>query len=205
MPSADFCSITPWITPRSAIGSPSIRSYPSMGPDRPRLAEPGASLVLYRSHVEQISPGKSMILPYTPRALVTSFGRTTAAFTLPQWSGWASSCCADSPWGSALICSFCSSARRFALGLLSDARLPLRPCRRLVLFEWSLVMTTLQTMYRGLAPHKIMPMPGTHKLLHLTQRSMLLFCAFAALIIAQKSTTTAVQMSKALDLQIWIV
>jgi len=152
MPSADFCSITPWITPRSAIGSPSIRSYPSMGPDRPRLGEPGASLVLYRSHVEQISPGKSMILPYT-----------TAAFTLPQWSGWASSCCADSPWGSALICSFCSSARRFALGLLSDARSPLRPCRRLVLFKWSIVMTTLQTMYRGLAPHKIMPMPGTHK------------------------------------------
>ncbi len=151
MPSADFCSITPWITPESAIGSPSFRSYPSMAPDRPRLDQPGASLVLYRSLVEQISPGKNMILPCT-----------TAAFTLPQWSGWASSCCADSPWGSALICSFCSSARRFALGLLSDDRSPLRPCRRLVLFEWS-IMTTLQTMYRGLAPHKIMPMPGTHK------------------------------------------
>jgi hypothetical protein len=26
-------------------------------------------------------------------------------------------------------------------------------------------VTTLQTMYRGLAPHKIMPMPGTHKVL----------------------------------------
>jgi hypothetical protein len=103
----------------------------------------------------QISPGKNMILPYT-----------TAAFTLPQRSGRASSCCADSPWGSALICSFCSSARRFALGLLSDARSPLRPCRRLVLFKWSMIMTTLQTMYRGLSPHKIMPMPGTHKGLH---------------------------------------
>jgi hypothetical protein len=34
----------------------------------------------------QISPGKNMILPLTPRVLVTSFGRTTAAFTLPQWS-----------------------------------------------------------------------------------------------------------------------
>jgi hypothetical protein len=128
-----------------------FRSYPSMEPDRPRLDQPGASLVLYRSHVEQISPGKNMILPYT-----------TAAFTLPQRSGRASSCGADSPWGSALICSFCSSARRFALGLLSDARSPLRPCRRLVLFKWSVIMTTLQTMYRGLAPHKIMPMPGTH-------------------------------------------
>ena len=97
----------------------------------------------------QISPGKNMILPYT-----------TAAFTLPQWSGRASSCCADSPWGSALICSFCSSARRFALGLLSDGRSPFRPCRRLVLFKWSMIMTTLQTMYRGLAPHKNMPMPA---------------------------------------------
>ena len=38
----------------------------------------------------QISPGKNMIFPYT-----------TAAFTIPQRSGWASSCCADSPWGSA--------------------------------------------------------------------------------------------------------
>ena len=42
-------------------------------------------------NVGQISPGKNMIFPYT-----------TAAFTIPQRSGWASSCCADSPWGSAL-------------------------------------------------------------------------------------------------------
>jgi len=39
---------------------------------------------------------------------------TTAAFTLPQWSGWASSCGADSPWGSALICSF---PHRLLLGI----------------------------------------------------------------------------------------
>ena len=45
--------------------------------------------------VEQISPGKSMIFPCT-----------TAAFTIPQRSGWASSCCADSPWGSAFIMQF---------------------------------------------------------------------------------------------------
>ena len=86
--------------------------------------------------VEQISPGKSMIFPCT-----------TAAFTIPQRSGWASSCCADSPWSSALICNFCSSARRFALGLLSDGWSPFRPCRRLVLFKLSIMMT-LQTMYR---------------------------------------------------------
>ncbi len=100
--------------------------------------------------VEQISPGKSMIFPCT-----------TAAFTIPQRSGWASSCCADSPWGSALIYSFCSSAHSFALGLLSDGRSPFRPCRRLVLFK-AVNMTAFQTMYRGLSPHKIMPMPGTH-------------------------------------------
>ena len=100
---------------------------------------------------EQISPGKSMIFPCT-----------TAAFTISQRSGWASSCCADSPWGSALICSFCSSARRFALRLLSDGRSPFRPCRRLVLFK-DVNLTSFQTMYRGLAPHKTMPMPGTHK------------------------------------------
>ena len=40
--------------------------------------------------VGQISPGKNMIFPHT-----------TAAFTIPQRSGWALSCCADSPWGSA--------------------------------------------------------------------------------------------------------
>jgi len=107
--------------------------------------------------VEQISPGKSMIFPCT-----------TAAFTIPQRSGWASSCCADSPWGSALIYSFCSSAHSFALGLLSDGRSPFRPCRRLVLFK-AVNMTAFQTMYRGLSPHKIMPMPGTHKFLQRTQ------------------------------------
>jgi hypothetical protein len=45
--------------------------------------------------VEQISPGKNMIIPCT-----------TAAFTIPQRSGWASSCCADSPWGSAFFMQF---------------------------------------------------------------------------------------------------
>ena len=40
--------------------------------------------------VGQISPGKNMIFSYT-----------TAAFTIPQRSGWALSSGADSPWGSA--------------------------------------------------------------------------------------------------------
>jgi hypothetical protein len=110
--------------------------------------------VLLRRLGWQISPGENMIFPHT-----------TAAFTLPQRSGWASSCCADSPWGSALIGSFCSSVRRFALRLLSDSRPPFCPCRRLLLFKLS-VMTTLQIIYRGLAPHKIMPMPGTQVQFH---------------------------------------
>jgi hypothetical protein len=35
-----------------------------------------------------------------------------------------------------------------------------------------MIMTTLQTMYRGLSPHKIMPMPGTHMALHRTKYSL---------------------------------
>ena len=83
-----------------------------------------ALLSFDRRKVGQISPGKNMIFPYT-----------TAAFTISQRSGWASSCCADSPWGSALLCNFCPSAHRFALRLLSDGRSPFRPCLRLVLFK----------------------------------------------------------------------
>ena len=40
-----------------------------------------------------------------------------------------------------------------------------------------------------------------NNLLHLTQRSTFLFVHSLALIVAQKSTTTAAQMSKALKLQ----
>jgi hypothetical protein len=64
--------------------------------------------------------------------------------------------------GFGLICDFCPSARRFALRLLSDIGSPLSPCLRLVLFK-VVRMTSLWKMYRGLTPHKIMPMPGTHK------------------------------------------
>jgi len=54
----------------------------------------------------------------------------------------------------------CSSARRFALRLLPDLGSPLSPCLRLVLFE-VVKLTSSRKMHRGLAPHKIMPMPGT--------------------------------------------
>ncbi len=106
--------------------------------------------------VGQISPGKNMILPCT-----------TAAFTIPHvlQTGFVMLCSLTQGFG--LICDFCSSAHRFALRLLSDARSPLRPCLRLVLFKVDFLSPSWK-MYRGLAPHKIMPMPGTHQALHLT-------------------------------------
>jgi hypothetical protein len=39
-----------------------------------------------------------------------------------------------------------------------------------------MIMTTLQTMYRGLSPHKIMPMPGTHKALVRMQTTLRFVC-----------------------------
>ena len=101
--------------------------------------------------VGQTSPGKNMILPCT-----------TAAFTIPHFlqTGFVMLCSLTQGFG--LICDFCSSAHRFALRLLSDARSPTRPCLRLVLFKVDSLSPSWK-MYRGLAPHKIMPMPGTHK------------------------------------------
>ena len=104
----------------------------------------------------QISPGKSMIFPCT-----------TAAFTIPHvlQTGFVMLCSLTQGFG--LICDFCSSARRFALRLLSDGRSPFRPCRRLVLFKGDF-SSPFWNMYRGLSPHKIMPMPGTHIYVHPT-------------------------------------
>ncbi len=98
----------------------------------------------------QISPGKNMIFPCT-----------TAAFTIPHvlQAGFVMLCSLTQEFG--LICGFCSSARRFALRLLSDGRSPFRPCHRLVLFKVD-YSSPFWNMYRGLSPHKIMPMPGTH-------------------------------------------
>ena len=126
MPSADFCPITHRITAEGAATSGGRKA-------------------------EQISPGKSMILPCT-----------TAAFTIPQVlrMGFGMLCFLAQGFG--LICGFCPSAHRFALGLLSDIESPLCPCRWLVLFD-KVYKTPSRNMYRGLAPHKIMPMPGTHK------------------------------------------
>ncbi len=75
----------------------------------------------------QISPGKNMIFPCT-----------TATFTIPQRSGWASSCCADSPWGSAL---YAVSVRRLAglhSGFFQRVCHQTSPCRRLVLLKESI-------------------------------------------------------------------
>jgi len=101
--------------------------------------------------VEQISTGKNMILPCT-----------TAAFTIPHvlQAGFVMLCPLTQGFG--LVCDFCSSARRFALRLLPDGRSPFRPCLRLVLFKGD-TLSPFWNMYRGLTPHKIMPMPGTHK------------------------------------------
>jgi hypothetical protein len=124
MPSADFCPITSSITAEGA---------PTTGGRK----------------VEQISPGKNMILPCT-----------TAAFTIPHvlQTGFVMLCPLTQ--GCGLICDFCSSARRFALRLLPDGRSPFRPCLRLVLFKGDNLSPSWK-MYRGLSPHKIMPMPGT--------------------------------------------
>jgi hypothetical protein len=114
--------------------------------------------------VGQISPGKNMILPCT-----------TAAFTIPHFlqTGFVKLCSLTQGFG--LICDFCPSAHRFALRLLSDARSPSRPCLRLVLFKVDFLSPSWK-MYRGLAPHKIMPMPGTHKVLHSDGNSAALHC-----------------------------
>jgi len=104
----------------------------------------------------QISPGKNMTLPCT-----------TAAFTISHVlrTGFGMLCSLAQGFG--LVCGFCSSARRFALRLLSDIGSPLSPCLRLVLFE-VVAVTPSRKMYSGLAPHKIMPMPSTHNPLHRT-------------------------------------
>ncbi len=101
-------------------------------------------------NAEQISPGKNMIFPCT-----------TAAFISPQVlrTGFGMFCSLAQRFG--LICDFCPSARRFAHRLLSDIRSSLSPCLRLVLFK-GVRMTPFQKMYRGLSPHKIMPIPGIH-------------------------------------------
>ena len=77
-----------------------------------------ALLSFDRRKVGQISPGKNMIFPTQPLHLPSPEIRM--GFVM----------CADSPWGSALLCSFCPSAHRFALRLLSDGRSPFRPCHR---------------------------------------------------------------------------
>ncbi len=137
----------------------------------------------------QISPGKNMIFPCT-----------TAAFTIPHVlrTGFGMLCSLAQGFG--LICDFCPSARRFALRLLSDIGSPLCPCLRLVLLK-GVNTPPFRNMYRGLAPHKIMPMPGTHKkfksfaTLTGTASTARLF-AHAYGIIAQKPLRTSCPLTK---------
>jgi len=113
----------------------------------------------------QISPGKNKILPCT-----------TAAFTISHvlQMGFVMLCSLTQGFG--LVCSFCPSAHRFALQLLSAGRSPFRALLSASTFK-GVTMTSSQIRYRGLAPHKIMPMPGTHKALVRTQTTLRFVCA----------------------------
>ncbi len=102
-------------------------------------------------HANQISPDKDVNFPCT-----------TAAFTLlPEPAGFVVSC--QLAQELSLVCGFCPSARTFALRLPSDGRSPSRPCLRLVLLIVSINIHTSRFSYRGLAPHKLTPMPGVHQ------------------------------------------
>ena len=110
----------------------------------------------------QVSPDKNVNCAYA-----------TAAFTTSPESR-ALSCCADLPGDSALyaisvsrIRSGTGLAHRFALRLPSDGPSRFRPCLRLVLVSMYLTLTGFT--YRGLSPHKFMPVPGLHKRIHLSK------------------------------------
>ena len=104
------------------------------------------------SHGAQISPDKNVNFPCT-----------TAAFTLShEPAGFVVLC--QLAQGLSLVYGFCPSARTFALRLPSDGRSPFRPCLRLVLLIAFFTNTTWFS-YRGLAPHKLTPVPGVHQAL----------------------------------------
>jgi hypothetical protein len=105
-------------------------------------------------HGKQISPDKNV-----------SFLCATAAFTLPpEPAGFVVLC--QLAQRLSLICSFCPSARTYALRLPSDDFSRNRPCLRLILLVVSIIMNTLRFSYRGLSPHKLTPVPGVHNRLH---------------------------------------
>src|SRR3990167_5588912 len=85
----------------------------------------------HKPHAGQISPNKFMISRCT-----------TAAFTLSRVPLGFVVMCQLAP-GLSLLCSFCSSARTFALGLPSDHSSRNRPCLRLV------VMFPFQVLPQG--------------------------------------------------------
>ena len=126
------------------------RVLPGSDPARPGTRPALDSLMAILSHGAQISPDKNVNFPCT-----------TAAFTLsPEPMGFVVLC--QLAQGLSLVCGFCSPARTFARGLPSDGWSPFRPCLRLVLLI-AFFTNTIWFSYRGLAPHKLTPMPGVHK------------------------------------------
>jgi hypothetical protein len=85
-----------------------------------------------------------------------NFPCTTAAFTLPpEPAGFVMLC--QLAQELSLVCGFCSSARTFAIGLLSDLSLRRRPCLRLVLLVVFMNMNTLGSRTGDF--HPISPRP----------------------------------------------
>lgn len=133
---APLCTVPPDLSPGLRLGSrpwltSAILTHTFAGSVPPRLL---------RRLGQQISPGKNMIFP-----------RKTPVFSITHRSVRAWSSGDNSPWGLAILCSFCPSACRVARGLFSDGRSPFYPYRRLVVFKLS-VMTTLQAMYGECTP-----------------------------------------------------
>jgi hypothetical protein len=140
-PSADFCPVTPRITTWRAAPSCRVRCLlrsrgSAASPHAWALFSQRTLLAIYvaskrHCHAGQISPNKFMISRCT-----------TAAFTLSRVPLDFVVKCQLAP-GLSLLCSFCSSARIFALGLPADNSSRPCPCLRLV------VMFPFQVLPQG--------------------------------------------------------
>jgi hypothetical protein len=105
MPSADFCLITGKVSPVGAIVF--IYSlFPDDNTEKPRHLYNRASLVIYQSLVEQISPDRSMNFPCTAASFMVAV-RSHGFVVLCQLAS-----------SLRLIWCPCSSARSFASGFL---------------------------------------------------------------------------------------
>jgi hypothetical protein len=133
------------VNPAIVRGKPANR--PDGGPIN-RLAPSRNTLMTILSHGSQTSSYKNVSFPYT-----------NAAFTLPPAPmGFAMLC--QLAQELSLLCGFCPSSRAFALQRPSDPSSRRRPCLRLVILLVSITMNTSRFSYRGLSPHKFMPMSG---------------------------------------------